>query len=159
MINTFEGLPQGRMVKLTGFSRHTYIRQYDEWDPGEKIEGVIVELDGQQYFFYIDPDDGFRSYGGWYKVDNQKLDVTFPPQTVWAFVDHVQMWDMWNDEPADDFNHYFKLINPADGTDILKIGTSYEYGDPYYPCGICHWEPENLPINKANQIEFNQLKN
>lgn len=62
---------------------------------------------------------------------------------------------------ADVHGHYpdFKMEIKHDGTDILRIGTSYEYGDPYYPCGICHWEPENLPINKANQIEFNQLKN
>jgi len=46
MIDTFEGLPQGRMVKLTGFSRHTYMRGESDCWPGEKIEGVIVELDG-----------------------------------------------------------------------------------------------------------------
>ena len=157
-MSMFEGLPQGKMVKLTGFSRYTTIRDVEWCD--DKLEGVIVEIDGEQYFFYVDPDDGYRSYGGWTKIANRVLDVQFVPQTVWAVVDHEQMWDMWNDEPADDFNHYFKLINPADGTEILKLGTSYEYGDPWYPCGICRWYPENLPINKGNNIELiNQLKN
>lgn len=107
-------------------------------------DGVILMLDGDIYYCYENPDDGYRSYSVIEKaksLDEIKCDhqlATFPPQEV-----YVKFTDK-KDELGDP--SWECLITNEYNELILKVGT--DNYDDYYPMAIFEYHPENLLINK-----------
>lgn len=122
-----------------------YTYAYEGWN--DYGDGVILMLDGDIYYCYEDPEDGYRSYSVINKaksLDEIKCDhqlPTFPPQEVYVkFTDKkditgIRCWEC--------------LITNQNGELILRLGTD-NYED-YYPMAIFEYHPENLPINKNRQ--------
>lgn len=115
---------------LEGFCDH------EEEGGYETYSGVIVRIDGKNYFAYENPDDGYRSYSEFEETDAPCTNI-FPPQRVM-----IKTYDDENDYTRD---KGIIIANP-DFELILKIGT--DNYDDYYPMAVYEWHPENLPINK-----------
>lgn len=115
---------------------------YEGWESNG--DGVILILDGDIYYCYENPDDGYRSYSVIEKaksLDEIKCDhqlPTFPPQEVYVKFTYKK------DELGDP--SWECLITNEYNELILKVGTD-NYED-YYPMAIFEYHPENLPINK-----------
>ena len=110
------------------------------WD--ETTDGYVIQLDGENYGCYYDPDDGYRSYGE-FSPTTLPCTNTFPPQEVTVVEYSSNGGYNWYEDPK------FKRIeirNKNTNEVILVVGTIWY--DSYYPMGICEWHPENLPINK-----------
>ena len=138
----YDSFPQG-FVKIQGFGTFQY---EDEWNGG-MIEGTVVKINDRYFEFNIDPSDGYRSYGVCGECEPKELDVEFPDQIVWCYVKHIHHHDYWDGgEDPNNWDDILTIINPVDNSEILEVGTLTE--DAWYPMGICHWSPENLPINK-----------
>lgn len=126
------------MHKLSGVS---HIKVEDEhW--GNREDGILLTIDGENYIAVTDPDDGYRSYGAFYRDDKNIQKVTFPEQDV--IVDYHQVRTV--NEDGYDVDYDELVIYNTDGQSILRIGT--DHSDCYYPCAIFRYNPENLPINK-----------
>ena len=54
------------IVKLSGFCETTF---YVGWDNDKPVDGFIVQINGVNYGTYVDPDDGYRSYGSFFETD------------------------------------------------------------------------------------------
>lgn len=99
---------------------------------------IIIQLDGKNYAFIEDPDDGYRSYcrdpeevaqEPKYKLPNIPVNITvFEEGNGWAIDRYLIFTDINNDK------------------EILRIGTQ-DYND-WYPCCRFEWHPENLFINQ-----------
>lgn len=125
---------------LSGIGHTVFKDRYDD-----DIEGELFCIDGNVYGAYIDPDDGWRSYGVIQKVD-AKCQYTFPPQAV--LIEHIDENRMIKE---DDWFDYVKrellVIKDAKNLEeVLVVGT--DRTDDYYPCAIFNYTPENLEINK-----------
>ena len=113
----------------------------------EDANGVCFILDGKHYFAVEDPCDGYRSYMEIEESDKKICKRTFPPQEV--FVETA-------DKFGDDYQSYFGpadvlyIKNIEDASVILLLAE--EHYDSYYPCAVCEYHPENLSINKNEQI-------
>lgn len=110
---------------------------------GDDAHGIIIQLDGQSYVAYEDRDDGFRSYGRFYKTDEAPK-VKIPYQSVCVSTVEEDTYDD-NDWPI---RYTILRIHNAGGGLILEVGT--DHSDTYYPVAIFHYHPENLPINRSN---------
>lgn len=107
-------------------------------------------IDGVTYGAFIDPDDGYRSYGSIQEVKDHKCQYTFPPQPV--NIQNVNInkevyredkFGGWHEYISKDF---LRMTDAVNGKEVLEIGT--DYSEDYYPCAIFHYTPENLEINK-----------
>ena len=116
---------------------------YDEWY-FRYVEAVVVQIDGENYAIYTNPDDGFRSYGDIRKTEH-KPTVTFPPEYVYAWTkeDEGETNEGWS------FHEVSLILNNLDGEELLRVGT--DYGDEFYPVAIFEWHPELLAINKKSR--------
>ena len=131
-------MKESKIVKLSGFCEATF---YTGWNNDEPVEGFIVQIDGVNYGAYVDPDDGYRSYGAFFETDKPCTN-TFPPQEVLMVVAQDEGGYDWCEEPKKEI---LRLINPTTGEEILEAGTVWY--DSYYPMGRCYFNPEALPIN------------
>lgn len=119
---------------------HTEI--FDDWS-GEGIDVDLFCIDGVTYGAFIDPCDGWRSYGVIKEVSN-KCQYTFPPQ-------EVEVANYKIVEEATEENWYGKDIqkliirDAVNGKEVLVVGT--DLSDGYYPMAIFNYTPENLQIN------------
>lgn len=132
------------IVKLSGFCEATF---YVGWDNDEPVDGCIVQINGKNYGAYVDPDDGYRSYGSFFETDKPCTN-TFPPQDV--LLERVE------DNGGDDLYEEPKrgiltLANPATKEVILEVGTLWY--DSYYPMGRCYFNPAAMPINQEKRFE------
>lgn len=112
----------------------------------EETDGMCFTLGGETYVAFVDPDDGYRSYGELASIRALASEVkvinenTFPPILVevlnesWEHVDGYDNRSGWT----------ISLINPVTKKVILKIGT--DTTDAYYPFAICRWYPENITM-------------
>ena len=124
---------------LSGISPATFSTGWDE-----EIEGYVVQIDGQNYGIYSDPDDGYRSYGCWFPTDIQCTN-TFPPQKV--LVEQIDTdWEYEDEEDCYPTKRCGLYITNEEHELILHIGTVWY--DSYYPMATFEYHPENLPINK-----------
>ena len=121
---------------LTGVSHYR-----GKFDWRDDANGVCFILDGKHYFAIEDPDDGYRSYLDICASNNKICKNVFPPQEVDVQIFEYKDRD-WGDENTDAFH----IVNPKDGSIILKL--EEEHYDVYYPCAVWEYHPENLPINK-----------
>ena len=116
----------------------------------DDVDVDLFCIDGITYGAFIDPDDGYRSYGSIQEVKEHKCQYTFPPQPV-----NIQNVNI-NEEVycEDNFGEWYEYISKdflrmtdaVNGKEVLEIGT--DYSENYYPCAIFHYTPENLEINK-----------
>lgn len=116
----------------------------DDWN-GNDIDIDLFCLDGVVYGAYIDPDDGYRSYGVIRPTD-YKCQYTFPPQEV--IVEEVE--ERVPHEGCYDYDEHRRFITITDaknGKLILKVGT--DYTDDYYPMAIFSYSPENFEVNQG----------
>ena len=127
------------MVKLSGFCETTF---YVGWDNKEPVDGFIVQINGVNYAAYVDPDDGYRSYGSLFETDKPCTN-TFPPQDVLLKQTDDEGGYDWYEEPK---MKMLYLTNSATGGTILEVGTVWY--DSYYPMGRCYFNPTAMPINK-----------
>ena len=128
------------IVKLSGFCEATF---YVGWDNDEPVDGFIVQINGVNWGAYVDPDDGYRSYGSFFETD-EPCTNTFPPQDVLLEqVDDGGGYD-WYEEPKMSMLY---LANPTTKEIVLEVGTMWY--DSYYPMGRCYFNPLALPINKS----------
>lgn len=127
-----------------------YLSGFDEitvntWH--EDANGVALCIDGVYYGAHEDPDDGYRSYGCFYKIESDfKGTNKFPPQKVIVKNVHDTASEEVNGMILWELDYKGVKITNEDGELILEVGT--DYADSYYPRAYCHWHPENLPINK-----------
>lgn len=129
-------IPDG-MHMLSGIGNTSF---EDDWT-GETIEVIVLQIDGKNYGFYVDPNDGYRSYGCMHETSVEPTTI-FPPQPVIA---RNISEDTEDEDGYPRVYHMLKLLN-EDLETILKIGT--DHSDSYYPMAIFRWNPERLPINK-----------
>lgn len=116
------------------------------WDEETTHEVHLFCLNGITYGAWIDPDDGYRSYGDFRKMEeNVKCQYRFPPQEV--IVTNVTKKGPCGDSLYYEDNSTTIVITDAtNGKEVLVIGTSYY--DSYYPMAIFRYTPENLEINQ-----------
>lgn len=111
----------------------------------EDANGVALCIDGVYYGAHEDPDDGYRSYGCFYKIESDFEGTNkFPPQKVIVKNVRTRVFDEYYGDYSIDYKGID--ITNEEGELILEVGT--DYSDSYYPRAYCHWHPENLPINK-----------
>lgn len=111
------------------------------WDGEDTVNGIILCIDGKNYGCFVNPDDGYRSYGSFFETEEAPKN-TFSPQEV--IVKNIH-------EDSQDDNGWptiydILVISNSEEDVILEVGTNHS--DEYYPYGIFRWYPENLPINK-----------
>lgn len=131
-----------KKVKLSGFCEATF---YVGWNGDEPVDGFIVQIDGKNYGAYVDPDDGYRSYGLFFETE-QPCTNTFPPQEVLMEDIKEEGGYDWFEDPK---VHMIRLINCDTKETILEAGTVWY--DSYYPMGRCYFNPPALPINKEKE--------
>lgn len=131
-----------KIVKLSGVCDAVFHAGFSD----ELVDGFIVLINGVNYAAYVDPDDGYRSYGSIGTTDKPCTN-TFPPQDVLLKIE--------NNEGLDDDGYWIKqnmlyLLNPDTKELIFEAGTMW-YGDTYYPVGRCYFNPVALPINQIKK--------
>lgn len=126
---------------LSGIGSTTY---HDDWN-NEDIDVELFCIDGVIYGAYIDPNDGYRSYGritAATDIPNCKCQFTFPPQKVIVENIHTNI----EYECGFTADVYKLLIKDAIlDKEVLVVGT--DYSDEYYPCAIFNYQPMNLYAN------------
>ena len=126
-----------KKVKLTGVDTSTVTI----WD--EEVNSILVEVDGVIYEAYVNPDDGYRSWGAFYE-SKKTIRNHFPPQELDYELFEIDEYEdeecLWKTKRT---IHEFTY----NGNVVLRIGT--DHSDSYYPYAIFSWHPENLPINKG----------
>ena len=118
---------------LSGIGSTTY---HDEWN-NEYIDVELFCIDDVVYGAYIDPDDGYRSYGkitAATDIADCKCQFTFPPQKVIVENVHTKI--------EDEFGITKDAILDKE---VLVVGT--DYSDDWYPCAIFNYQPMNLYAN------------
>lgn len=124
------------IVKLSGFCETTF---YVGWDNDTPVDGFIIQINGVNYAAYVDPDDGYRSYGSFFETDKPCTN-TFPPQDVLLKIVNNEGG---KEEPR---KCMVLLVNPLTKEVILEAGTVWY--DSYYPMGRCYFNPVAMPINQ-----------
>ena len=128
-------------IHLLSGVENVIISGQDVWC-SEDINGVALIIDGITYVAYEDPDDGYRSYGSFYR-SNVEVKNTFPAQRVEAV--NIE-WDAVDDYGWESTGEKLILIDCVTHEVILEVGT--DTSDHYYPMAIFHWYPENMAINR-----------
>ena len=105
-------------------------------------KGYYVVIDDVVYAFEYNPDDGYRSWGTVFIVDNMSIDNIekknkFIPQDV--MIEHIT-----RDKYYDSVD-YYEIKNPNTAEVILKIGT--DRSDSYYPMAIFEFDKKALKNN------------
>lgn len=121
---------------LSGIGNTTY---HSDWDNAE-VDVDLFCIDGIVYGAYIDPLDGYRSYGIITEVTdipNCKCQFTFPPQKVIVRNIHSET----------EYTNFYKIVikDAILDKEVLVVGT--DYYDDYYPCAIFDYQPMNLYAN------------
>lgn len=115
----------------------------------DDIDVDLFCIDGITYGAFIDPNDGYRSYGAIQEID-AKCQYTFPPQPVLVKNVEINNTIEHNDENygwSEVENKYFICITDAiNKKEVLLVGT--DYSEDYYPRAIFRYTPENLEVNK-----------
>lgn len=111
---------------------------------GERIEANLVCIDGTTFAFYIDPSDGYRSYGSIYPVSDVKCTYMFPLQKV--RIEHI-VKNVQEDEYEQYDEDYYLITDAVNGKEILAVGNTA--WDPYYPVALFRYTPENMEINQG----------
>ena len=126
---------------LSGISEITFRNDYCEEE-----DGILITIDGKNYFMGVDPDDGWRSYGSLFEVTDKdiKQKFSFPAENVQIIPFKKEGYDIDTCECVDKMG--IVIRNIQDGSIIVEIGT--DYSDGYYPCAIFRYYPENLQYNK-----------
>ena len=132
-----------KKVKLSGFCEATFEVGYPGYE--ENVDGFIVQINGKNYAAYVDPNDGYRSYGSFF-VTEQPCTNTFPPQDVLMENIDEGGGDDWFEDPK---IKKILVTNPVTKEVILEVGTIWH--DDYYPMGVCYFNPPALPINKEKE--------
>jgi hypothetical protein len=104
-----------------------------DWDD-ETFDAYVAEMDGEQFVFYKDPSDGYRSYCN-----------TMIPKAVIPLKNRFEPQLLYRYEMDDGSTTGFVLKN-ASGAEVLKVVT--EDYDDYYPVGVLEYTPGNLPCNR-----------
>ena len=107
------------------------------------IDVDLFCIDGITYGAFINPDDGYRSYGIIKKMPENQCQYTFPPQPI-KIENKVVKGNPMDCFPED--KHLLVMTDATNGKEVLVVGT--DYTDGYYPQACFHWRPENLEINK-----------
>lgn len=127
------------IVRLSGFCETTF---YVGINNDEPVDGFIMVINGINYAAYVDPDDGYRSYGAFFQTDKPCTN-TFPAQELLLeTADSLGGYD-WYEDPK---RQLTLLKNPETGETVLQVGTTWY--DSYYPMGVCYFNPKAMPINK-----------
>ena len=140
MVNQ-ESIIEDGVHYLSGIGSTTY---YDEWNK-VMVDVDLFCIDGVVYGAYIDPDDGYRSYGkitAATDIADCKCQFTFPPQKVIVENVHTKI----EDEFGITTDAYKLVIKDAIlDKEVLVVGT--DYSDDWYPCAIFNYQPMNLYAN------------
>lgn len=129
-------LPDGKYL-LSGVDEYQTTNDFYE-----NINGIVLILNGEKYIMAEDQCDGYRSYGILVKNENVECLNTFPPQEVVIESKVTKITEHFDSIS----NEMMTIKNPFTNEIIIELGT--ENMDDYYPMGIFHYHPENLPINK-----------
>lgn len=108
------------------------------------IDVDLFCIDGVTYGAFIDPDDGYRSYGVITKMPEYKCQYTFPPQPIKVENKLVKGSPMTRF--AED-KHLLVMTDATNGKEVLVVGT--DYAVDFYPNACFYWQPENLEINQG----------
>ena len=101
---------------------------------GDGYGKVYIQLDGINYEFMEDYDDGYRSYCHDEVISDHEPKFCFDPIPLAVFVINT------------DYFEGLSFVDFETNKEVLKIGT--DYSEDYYPCCIFDWTPENLSVNK-----------
>lgn len=129
-------LPDGKYL-LSGVDEYQTTNDFYE-----NINGVVLILNGEKYIMAEDQSDGYRSYGILVKDENVECLNTFPPQEIVIESKVTKITEHFDSIS----NEMMTIKNPFTNEIIIELGT--ENMDDYYPMGVFHYHPENLPINK-----------
>ena len=116
---------------------------HDDWND-EDIDVDLFCIDGVTYGAWIDPDDGYRSYGVIKAMPEHKCQYTFPPQSI--KIENKTIKGNPMDYFAED-KTLFVMTDATNGKEVLVVGT--DYSDNYYPNACFKWQPENLEVNQG----------
>lgn len=106
----------------------------EDWD--KDIDGFAIVLDGSAQAFFVDPSDGYRSYGFKEDYNISLVKNRFPP--VECEVRVMEDGDWYK-------NDVTELYSTKTGELICKFGTE-AYND-YYPMGVAYLDV--LALNRA----------
>lgn len=115
----------------------TKIEIDDYWSGKIETNAIIIQLDGKNYAFVADPDDGYRSYCKDPVEVKQSPKYKFSNISVNVIVREED--DGWETDRLLVFN------DVKNEKEVLIVGTD-NYND-WYPCCRFEWHPENLSIN------------
>lgn len=116
-----------------------------------EIEGYLFEIDGITYLAYLDPNDGWRSYGVIQPTAKYKCQYRFPPQKVVVTNKHINGKQTDDLGYSKDLNQDFLIIKDAIlNKEVLAVGT--DYSEDYYPVAIFRYSPMNLYSNVVKDM-------
>ena len=101
-------------------------------------------IDGVTYGAFIDPNDGYRSYGVIKAMPEHKCQYTFPPQVI--KIENKTIKGNPMDYFAEDKSLHV-MTDATNGKEVLVVGT--DYSEDYYPNACFKWQPENLEVNQG----------
>jgi len=129
---------------------------------GEHADAILLQIDGIRYVIYNDPEDGWRSTGRLYQVDdslnyiiNEKYIKKLKTETLYPIPDEkviVKYSDVTLNNHSGFSTEYYEFFNADTNQLILKIGTD-DYDD-WYPCCIFQYNPENLSCNMSGNVKY-----
>lgn len=125
--------------KLSGVGSFQYEDEY--FYNHRTLTANVFVIDGKHYGAFVDPDDGYRSYGYFAELAPEQI----ANATIYPFAPQDVVVKNMTSKSA----HWILVKDPKTKLPILEIGT--DYFDSYYPMAIFHYTPENMSVNKCKQ--------
>lgn len=132
----------GKVMRLEGVDEYTgSIKKWDEYY--EQCKCIRFKLDGVVYVAMEDPSDGYRSYLGELKVDEEEIKNPFSGVEVKGVYRTTSgSYEDWTRKSCS----ILDLVDTTTNEIVVSIGTDND--DDYYPWFVAHFDPTAMSVNK-----------
>jgi hypothetical protein len=133
----------GRVMQLQGVDEYTgSIKKWDDYF--EACQCIRFKLDGVVYVAMEDPSDGYRSYLGELKIDEEEIKNPF------SGVEVKGVYRTRSGDPEEDWTSkscsILDLVDTTTNEVVVSIGTDND--DDYYPWFVGYFDPKAMSVNK-----------
>lgn len=131
----------GKVMKLEGVDEYTgSIKKRDEYY--EQCQCIRFKIDGVVYVAMEDPSDGYRSYLGELKIDDEEIKNPFSGVEVKGVYRTKSGGDSWSAQRCSIMDFVDTTTNEV----VMSIGTDND--DDYYPWFVGYFDPKAMSVNK-----------